>query len=391
MRGARRERAVSRVQLPVVAVVSDAIYPHFYGGKELRYHELARRLVGRAVVHVYTMHWWDGPRVRTDGGVTYHAISRLRPMYHGDRRSFREAIFFAIGCLRLVRHHFDVLDADHMPYFQIFVLRLVTWLRRKRLVVTWHEVWGRSYWCEYLGWAGYAAWLVEWTAMRLPDHIIAASPQTAARLRALLGRRASITPAPNGIDFDAIRNAYPDGARTDLVAVGRLIEHKRIAMLLEAVALLHAEGIQVTCRIVGDGPQRAALHERARALGIAHAVDFRHAVHEQKEVYALVKAAKVAVFPSAREGFGIAALEAIACAVPVVTTSAPDNLAQYIVARSANGVVCEPSASAIAAAVKGALAGSGARSHDGDGQDQAWLAEYSWDTVTDQVARVLRV
>jgi glycosyltransferase involved in cell wall biosynthesis len=391
MHATQQEHAVSKSQLPVVALVTDAIYPYFHGGKELRYHELAQRLAGRAEVHVYTMQWWNGPRVRTDGVVTYHAISRLRPMYHGDRRSMREAIFFAISCLRLLRCRFDVLDSDNVPYFHLFVLRLVAWLKRKRLSVTWYEVWGRSYWREYLGWAGHASWFVEWAAMRLPDHIIAASPETATRLRAALGCRGSITATLNGIDLDVIHNSHPDAASADIVAVGRLIAHKRIDMLLDTVALLHAEGMPLTCRIIGDGPQRAALYEQARALRIDHAVDFRHDVPEQKDVYALLKAAKVAVFPSAREGFGIAALEAIACGVPVVTTSAPDNLAQHLVARSATGVVCDPSATAIAAAVKRVLADSGAQSHEGLEKDRVWLAEYSWDSVTDQVARVLQV
>jgi glycosyltransferase involved in cell wall biosynthesis len=382
---------VSGGRLPVVALVSDAIYPYFHGGKEIRYHELARRLAGRAAVHLYTMHWWDGPRVRTDGAVTYHAISRLHPLYSGDRRSFREAIYFAAACLRLLRHRFDVLEADHMPYLQIFVLRLVTWLRRKRLCVTWHEVWGRSYWRTYLGRAGYLAWAIEWLAMRVPDHIIAASPQTAARLRAELGSGASITVAANGIDLEVIRDSYPDAARTDLVAVGRLIAHKRIDLLLEVVARLHAEGVPVTCRVIGDGPQRAELHDLARALGIDHAVDFRHQVGEQKDVYALVKAARVAVFPSAREGFGIAALEAIACGVPVVTTSAPDNLAQYLVARSAAGLVCDDSVAALTATVRQALARQAPGGADHPAAADSWLAEYSWPAITEQVAGALRI
>jgi hypothetical protein len=59
-------------------------------------------------------------------------------------------------------------------------------------------------------------------------------------------------------------------------------------------------------------------------------------------------------------GFGIAVLEALACGVPVVTTSAPDNLARHLVARSVHGTICDSSAPAIAAAIKVLLAaGSG--------------------------------
>jgi glycosyltransferase involved in cell wall biosynthesis len=382
---------VTAERRPVVAFVSDAIHPYHRGGKELRYQEVAQRLGNRATVNVYTMQWWDGPRVRTDGPVTYHAISRFHALYAGDRRSFRQAIAFAFGCLRLLRCRFDVMDADHMPYIQIFVLRLVTWLRRKRLIVTWHEVWGQSYWREYLGRAGYAASLVEWLAMRLPDHIIAASVQTAERLHSILGPHASITVAPNGIDFEAIRTSDPDGTPTDLVVVGRLLPHKRVAMLLEAVALLHERGMPVTCRVIGDGPQRSDLHDYARALGVDHAVDFCHDVGEQKDLYGLLKAAKVAVFPSAREGFGIAVLEAIACDIPVLTTSAPDNHAQHLVERSALGVVCAPSATAIAEAVKRLLTHPGAKSNDAAQRDHAWLTEYSWDAMTDRVAEALQI
>ena len=168
---------------PVVAMVSDAIYPYHRGGKEIRYHELARRLTEHADVHVYTMHWWSGPRQRTEDGVTFHAISGMHSLYVKDRRSIGQAVRFAVACFRLLGSRFDVLEADHIPYFQVLVLRVVTTLRRKRLVVTWHEVWGKSYWRQYLGRAGMAAWLIEWLAMRMPDHIIAASPQTADRVR----------------------------------------------------------------------------------------------------------------------------------------------------------------------------------------------------------------
>lgn len=378
-------------QRPVVALVSDAIFPYHRGGKEIRYHELSRRLAERAEVHVYTMHWWDGPRVRKDEDVTYHAISRLLPLYTRDRRSIRQAILFALACVRLLGSRFDVLEADHMPYFQILVLRLVATVKRKRFVVTWHEVWGRSYWRQYLGRPGIVAWLVEELAMHLPDHIIAASPQTAERLRASLGARMPITIAPNGIDLEAVRSSYPDPAITDLVVVSRLMAHKRISMLLDAVAFLHADGMPVTCRVIGDGPEREELRNRALALGLEQAVEFRHDVYEQKEVYALVKAAKIFVFPSAREGFGIAVLEALACRVPVVTTSAPDNIAQHLVARSPRGIVCDSTVPAIADTVKHLLAELGLPSNADIGHDDSWLADYGWDAMAARVMEALRI
>ena len=372
-------------------MVSDAVYPYHRGGKEIRYYELTRRLAARAEVHVYTMHWWRGPRVRVDDGVTYHAISRLLPLYSQVRRSYRQAVIFAIACLRLMGANFDVLEADHIPYFQILVLRVVATVRHKRFVVTWHEVWGQPYWREYLGPAGFAAWFIEWLAMRLPDHIVAASPQTAERLQVVLGRRASITTAPNGIDLDAARSARPDRSATDFVVVSRLIAHKRVDMLLDAVALLQAEGMSVTCRVVGDGPDREVLHKQAQALGVSHAVDFRHDVQRQAEVFSLVKAARAFVFPSAREGFGIAVLEALACGVPVITTSAPDNLAQHLAARSPRGVICDPSASGLAKAMRSLLTESPDSASGRAGEDASWLSEYSWDAMTDQVARALQI
>lgn len=376
---------------PRVALVSDAIYPYFRGGKELRYFEVARRLALRADVSVCTMNWWAGATTRSDGTVTLRAVSRLFPMYSGERRSFREAIFFALGCLRLMWLPFDVVEADQFPYFHILVLRLITWLRRKRLVVTWHEVWGREYWHEYIGRTGSIAWIIEWLSMRAPDHLIAASPQTADRLRSVLGPRVRVTVVPNGIDLEVIRNSHPDANRVDIVTVGRLLPHKNVDLLLDAVALLHAWGQPVTCRVIGEGPQSSALHDQARRLGIEHVVDFRHNIWEQKDAYSLMKSAKVAVFPTSREGFGIAVLEAIACGLPVVTTSAQDNLAQHLVVRSATGVLCEPSSAAIAEAVRDVLTRHSGKPPQESGGQEPWLEAHSWDSAVDDITQVLGI
>jgi glycosyltransferase involved in cell wall biosynthesis len=69
-----------------------------------------------------------------------------------------------------------------------------------------------------------------------------------------------------------------------------------------------------------------------------------------------MKSARLFAFPSSRERFGIAVLEAIACGVPVLTTSAPDNLARHLVADYAEGVVCDSSVAAFAAGLRDLLA-----------------------------------
>jgi N-acetyl-alpha-D-glucosaminyl L-malate synthase BshA len=76
---------------------------------------------------------------------------------------------------------------------------------------------------------------------------------------------------------------------------------------------------QVPARLllVGDGPDLAPAQRQARELGIAGLV---HAVGAQEEVVPLLSIADVFLLPSAQESFGLAALEAMACEVPVVAS-----------------------------------------------------------------------
>ena len=369
---------------PIGALVCDVVYPYSRGGREIRNQELLPRLAQHMEMHVYTMHWWDGPPSYSDNGVTYHAISPLLPLYRNNRRSFRQALIFGFASLRLLRCRFDMLETDQIPYLQVLVLRLVATLRRKPFIVTWHEVWSRTYWRQYLGRAGWITWLTERLAMRLPDHVFAASPQTAERLSGTLRRHTQVTIVPNGIDLDLIHEVSAATEITDLVVVGRLIEHKRVDMLLDALAGLRAGGMHLTCRIIGDGPARAALEEQARDLEIADAVEFRDDIENQKELYSLVKAAKVFVSPSAREGFGLAVLEAIACGIPVLTTSAPDNLAQHLVARYSRGRVCEPMPAAVTAGIRDLVADADLRAGEECDTD-SWVADYDWSAMADRI------
>ena len=69
--------------------------------------------------------------------------------------------------------------------------------------------------------------------------------------------------------------------------------------------------------LLGDGPVRAAVEQQARDAGIAQDVLF---LGEQHDLVPYLSAADVFLLPSAQESFGLAALEAMACEVPVVAS-----------------------------------------------------------------------
>jgi glycosyltransferase involved in cell wall biosynthesis len=225
--------------------------------------------------------------------------------------------------------------------------------------------------------------------MRLPDCIVAASPETTVRVRKSVGRRTPVYTAPNGIDARMIRRIPAAEESVDVISVGRMLSHKRFDLLLDAIATLAGEGMRVRCLIIGDGPERDRLAERARSLGIDDHVRLRHDVASQEELIAHVKAAACFVFPSEREGFGIAALEAIACGTPVITTTAPDNLAQALVRRSDRGTICEPTAAAVAGAIRAQLRQDAAGTADSSHEE--WVADYDWDASAANVMDALRI
>jgi glycosyltransferase involved in cell wall biosynthesis len=98
--------------------------------------------------------------------------------------------------------------------------------------------------------------------------------------------------------------------------VGRLVPYKGVDVLLEALT-----GLDAMALIVGDGPLRARLEDRARELGVAGQVRFLGSVSDD-ELAALYRACTIFVLPSVtrQEAFGVVQLEAMAAGKPVVST-----------------------------------------------------------------------
>ena len=164
-------------------MVSDALYPWHKGGKEIRYFQLLQELPQRGMdVSVYSMKWWESdPEVEYFelGSLAYIAICPQISMYKDHKRSVTQALLFALSTFRLLNRKFDVIEADHMPYLQLLPLRVIAWIKRVPLVVTWHEVWGGDTWRSYMGPLSLVAATIEKVSVRLPNMIVAVSEGTA--------------------------------------------------------------------------------------------------------------------------------------------------------------------------------------------------------------------
>jgi glycosyltransferase involved in cell wall biosynthesis len=127
--------------------------------------------------------------------------------------------------------------------------------------------------------------------------------------------------APLGVDYSLFipRSARIAQGSFEIVCVGRLAPVKGQRVLIAAVARLVDRGYPVVLRLVGDGPDRAALEAQAVAVGIGANVIFEGFQTEQRVIQILEKADLFAL-ASFAEGVPVVLMEAMAMEIPCVAT-----------------------------------------------------------------------
>ena len=163
-------------------------------------------------------------------------------------------------------------------------------------------------------------------AINQSDAVTAVSSSLQSDTYKLFGINRDIEVIPNFICPSHFANLGSEHARSDFAAEGEsLVCHvsnfrsvKRVEDVVRAFALLVAQR-PARLLMVGDGPDRPAAERLARELGVADRVTFLGKLKNPLEALAL---ADLFLLPSESESFGLAALEAMACGVPVVATEA---------------------------------------------------------------------
>ncbi len=132
-----------------------------------------------------------------------------------------------------------------------------------------------------------------------------------------------------------------------LISVSRLVPHKNHAAVIRAAALISpVPGV----RIIGAGPEAAALRSLAAAVGVSLTLadGWLHDV----DIVAAYRTAAVVVAPSRFEGFGLSPIEGIAVGTPVVASDIPPH--REFAGRAATLVPLDDDA-AMAAAIRSAI------------------------------------
>jgi len=333
------------------------------------------------------------PRAGTPGAPGAASIGSWAVVDAVPRRRPARLAWEQVAGPRFGRRH-DV-DVWHGPHYTV-PLR-----RRGPSVVTVHDLTMVEHpeWHERSKAAYFGRMLP--AAVRHADACICVSRHTARRLEERLGTAADgrgreVVVIPHGVDHGRFR-PEPD-ARADLDALralgvrppyvaflGTIEPRKDVPSLIAAFARVAPTRPELRLVLAGGAGWDGGAVERAvTASGVAHRVVRTGFVHDAV-VPALLRRAGVVAYPSLEEGFGLPALEALACGAPLVTT-AGSSVEEFV--GDAALLVAPGDVNALSAALERALDPVVARVLTARGPAQA--APYRWDAVADAHLGVYR-
>jgi glycosyltransferase involved in cell wall biosynthesis len=283
--------------------------------------------------------------------------------------------------LLLRRDLFDVvLDCQNgIPFFTPWVLS-----RRTRVLCVVHHVHDRQFGVHLPRWLAAIGRFLEgpasrWTYRRHDS--VAVSPSTVTAMRERLDWTGTIHVIPNGVNVTTPVGAGRDPAPR-LVCVGRLVAHKRVGMLLDAVAELRERWPELTVDIVGRGPDEDRLRARLPE-GVT-----MHGYLSEEDKARLIASAWLQVNASQGEGWGLCVLEAAALGVPTVAFDV-DGLRDAV--RHGETGWLLPEGTDLAKGIAAALDELEEERHPGGyaARCRGWAARFRWDRSAELMAALM--
>ena len=193
---------------------------------------------------------------------------------------------------------------------------------------------------------------------------------------------------PLGVDIDVFRplSGIEREACRLMTTASADAPLKGLPVLLKAMALLRPKFPELTLTLIGKPKADGETRRLIDALGLEDAIDYRHGISTE-EMVACYARATVAVVPSLYEGFGLPAIEAMACGVPLVSTAGG---ALPEVVGEAGKLVDAGDEQALAAAIAGLLLSSSEREQLAVAGRERAIQEYCWDRCAERMVAYYR-
>jgi glycosyltransferase involved in cell wall biosynthesis len=283
------------------------------GGAELHLFEILRRAVrdGDRVLWLAERYPGAPEEDRLEGieihrsGSWYNANLALGALY---RKRFR-------------RERFDLVleDINKVPFYSPLyasapVLAVVPHLFG---TTAFHEA---SPLVAALVWA--AETLIPLVYRRTPFLAISDSTRDDLARRGIARRQVAVVRCGLNQEDYAVTSPPESREEPGIVFLGRLRRYKGAQHAIAAFPRVRETVPEARLVVVGDGPYRGELERLARSLGVSDRVSFRGAVSQRAKVE-ILNEAQVAVNTSPKEGWGLTAVEANACGLPVVASRSP--------------------------------------------------------------------
>ncbi len=280
------------------------------GGAEVHLHEVFERIARMG--HEVTLFC-----SRFDGAPASEEMNGIHVIREGGRSLFNYLVLRKyFSTFRRQRFDLIVDDMNKIPFYTPF------YVKEPLLGVT-HHLFGKSIFLEASFPAASYVYLAERAALPMYKriHFIVGSPSTYHEMLSG-GFRDDRTHLINyGVAHESFRQTGIPKSQTPLIGMlGRLKKYKSVDHLLEAFVIVRQQLPDVKLLIVGDGDDKPRLMSIAGELGISDSVTFTGFVSEENKVRCLNEM-HIAVNTSAKEGWGMTAIEANACGTPTVSSN----------------------------------------------------------------------
>jgi glycosyltransferase involved in cell wall biosynthesis len=312
-----------------IVYASDAIFPYTIGGSELRnYHVLKRLAQNGHDVHIYGAKYWGWEDTFVQDGIQIHGIYPYLQLYKNGKRSKFSQLQYSLKLgWKLLFTKFDIVESPSFLFANCFVLRFVTWLKRKKLVLMWHQYLG-DYSMGYLGKrVGTIVQFLEYMTTFMSQNNVVISHKVGRDLKKRhIFPYQKMSYIPNGVDLETIQKLSTKLTHSpmelkkkyDIIFVGRIHYQKNIPLFLDVI--VQVKQIMPNIQVCMLGPiQIDDFFDQIQKRNLQNTIVHKEQTTDQTQVYHIYFESKILLLTSHLEGFPLTLLEANACGVPVIS------------------------------------------------------------------------